>query len=128
MNFPLIVIERSNSVATIRLKRPEKSNALSREMVLSLSDIFTNLESEPDIRAVVLTGTEVFCAGTDIAELAELTTIEASEASKRGQNLCNQIERCGVPVIAAVDGIAAGGGCELALACHIRIASPNATF
>jgi enoyl-CoA hydratase len=99
-------------------------------MILALSEFFTNLESEPDLRAVILTGAgdRSFCAGTDITELANLDEDRAREVSKRGQALCNQVESCGVPVIAAINGIAAGGGCELVLACHIRIATTNAQF
>lgn len=122
--------ERRESFAIIRLNRPEKSNALSREMIVTLSDVFTNLESQPDLRAIILTGAgdKAFCAGTDIDELAGLDKDQAREVSQRGQALCNQIDGYSVPVIAAINGIAAGAGCELALACHIRIASPNASF
>lgn len=125
-----ILHERRGPFAIIRLNRPEKFNALSREMILAISEIFANLKSQPDLRAVILTSTseKAFCAGTDIAELAQLREGSAREISERGQALCNQIENCGVPVIAAVNGIAAGGGCELALACHIRIASGDARF
>ncbi|MEP6819533.1 MAG: enoyl-CoA hydratase-related protein [bacterium] len=130
MDSPFITTERSDSIEIIRLNRPEKFNALSGEMILALSEIFTNLESQCDLRAVILTGTgdKAFCSGTDITELAGIDEARAREGSKRGQSLCNQIESLGVPVIAAVNGIAAGGGCELALACHLRIASANAQF
>jgi enoyl-CoA hydratase len=122
-----IIQERRDSVAIIRLNRPEKFNALSREMILALSDIFISLDNEPNLRAVILTGTgdEAFCTGTDTTELAG--PVE-SELSERGQALFSQIESCHVPVIGAVNGIAAGDGCELALGCHIRIASANARF
>lgn len=126
--------ERRESFAIVRLNRPEKFNALSREMILALSDLFRTIDDQPDLRAVILTGAGdkdsdgAFCAGTDISELAALDEDRAREVSERGQSLCNQIENCRVPVIAAVNGIAAGGGCELALACHIRIASANAQF
>jgi enoyl-CoA hydratase len=99
-------------------------------MILALSDAFKSLDSETQLRALILTGAgeKAFCAGTDIAELTALDKGSAREVSEHGQALCNQIESLGVPVIAAINGIAAGGGCELALACHIRIASPNAAF
>jgi enoyl-CoA hydratase len=134
MSSEFISEERRESFAIIRLNRPEKRNALSREMILALSEIFTNIESEPDLRAVILMSASgkhdesAFCAGTDINELADLDEDHALEISQRGQALCNQIESCGVPVIAAINGIAAGGGCELALACHIRVASTDAAF
>lgn len=122
--------ERRNSIAIIQLNRPEKFNALSREMILTLSSIFTNLEPDTALRTIILTGAgeKAFCSGTDIDGLAELTESEAREVSERGQSLCNQIENSPTPVIAAINGIAAGGGCELALACHLRIASSNARF
>jgi len=130
MDWPLIITERRGSVKIIRLNRSEKFNALTREMILTLSDTFSNLESDADLRAIILTGAgdKAFCAGTDINELALLTRDEAVEVSERGQALCSQIESSPVPVIAAVNGFATGGGCELALACHIRLASPSARF
>jgi len=130
MDSPLIITERNDSFEIIRLNRPDKFNALSREMILALSDLFKNIGENKDLRAVILTGADdrSFCAGTDIAELTQLDQDRAREVCERGQALCNQIENCSVPVIAAVNGMAAGGGCELALGCHIRIASANAQF
>lgn len=130
MDSTFVTSERSASLEIIRLNRPEKFNALSGKMIVALSDIFTDLETQPGLRTIILTGAgdKAFCAGTDLTELTEVTTAEARAVSERGQALCSQIESCSVPVIAAINGIAAGGGCELALACHIRIASPNASF
>lgn len=130
MASSLISSERKNSFAIIRLDRPEKFNALSREMILALSETFTSLATEDQLRAIILTGAgdKAFCAGTDIGELVQLEPDGARKVSERGQALCNQIENSPVPVIAAINGIAAGGGCELALACHIRVASNNASF
>lgn len=133
MGSEFISEERCESFAIIRLNRPEKLNALSREMIVALSDLFKTIAGQPDLRAIILTGAgdKAFCAGTDITELTDVAGLDkdrAREVSERGQLLCNQIESCGMPVIAAINGIAAGGGCELALACHIRIASANAQF
>lgn len=125
-----IISERKGPIEIVRLNRPEKLNAISREMILTLRETFIHLESDNDLRAIILTGTgdHAFCAGTDIHELTLLNHDDAVKVSELGQSLCNQIENSPVPVIAAINGIAAGGGCELALACHIRIASTNARF
>jgi enoyl-CoA hydratase len=125
-----IICEQRGSLAIIRLNRPEKLNALSRDMLGALSDAFKQRQSQPGLRAVILTGAgeRAFCAGTDISELATLDEREARETSKRGQATCEQIESCRVPVIAAINGLAVGGGCELALSCHLRVASTNAQF
>jgi enoyl-CoA hydratase len=130
MGSEFIIEERRESVTIIRLNRKEKLNALSQEMIFTLTQIFTNLESQSELRAIILTATgdQAFCAGTDISELEKLDDARAREASERGQALCNQIEDCRVPVIAAINGIAAGGGCELVLACHIRIGATHAKF
>jgi len=130
MGSPLIISERRDSLEIIRLNRPEKLNALSREMILALSETFTDSKTKPELRAIILTaaGDQAFCAGTDVTELSKLSTKEGLDVSERGQALCNQIENSPVPVIGAINGVAAGGGCELALACHIRITSPNGSF
>ena len=130
MDSQFIITERTDSLEIIRLNRPDKLNTLSAEMILALSDLFTKLTTQPDLRSIILTGNgdTAFCAGTDIAELKDLNNDQALDTYERGQALCNQIEDSSVPVIAAVNGIAAGAGCELALACHLRIASANAKF
>jgi enoyl-CoA hydratase len=130
MVSPSVIVERRDSIAIIRLNRPEKLNSLSGEMLEDLSDAFKQLEKQSDLRTVILTGSgeAAFCAGTDINELAGLDQNGARAASERGQAVCNQIENFPVPVIAAINGIAAGGGCELAIACHLRIASTKAQF
>ena len=126
----LVVYERSDAIAIVRLNRPEKFNSLTREMIADLSDLFKQFATQSDLRAVILTGTgaRAFCAGTDISELDGLDEDEALQVSKRGQALCNLIEKCPLPVIAAINGLAVGGGCELALACHIRVAVTAARF
>ncbi|HEV2829272.1 MAG TPA: enoyl-CoA hydratase/isomerase family protein [Pyrinomonadaceae bacterium] len=130
MQSTFVTTERRDSLQIIQLNRPEKLNTLAPEMILALIDTFKRIDKESGLRVVILTGAgEAFCAGTDIAELAATTDHDrAREISERGQALCNQIENCSVPVLAAVNGIAAGGGCELALACHLRIAATKAQF
>lgn len=122
--------ERLETVAVLRLNHPEKRNALSRVMLEGLTETLSQLQEDQSLRVVILTGTgdRAFSAGTDIAELERLNETQAAELSARGQQLCDKIESFPVPVIAAVNGVAAGGGCELALACHLRIASTHATF
>ncbi|HZE63930.1 MAG TPA: enoyl-CoA hydratase-related protein [Pyrinomonadaceae bacterium] len=130
MSSDLIIQERHESVAIVTLNRPEKLNALSSETIRALSEAFKSFENDSELRAVILTGAgdRAFSAGTDLSELIHVGAGEAETIAERGQQLCNQIEQSSVPVIAAINGIAAGGGCELALACHLRIATTNARF
>jgi enoyl-CoA hydratase len=126
----MVIFEQRDALAIVRLNRPEKMNALSRRALDELYEAFARLELEPGVRAVILTGTgeRAFSAGTDVAELSALDEEGARDAARRGQEVCNRIEQASVPVIAAINGVAAGGGCELALACHLRIASTRARF
>lgn len=130
LKLQTIQVERNESFAIVRLNRPEKLNALSRETIAALSETFKSFEADEELRAVILTGAgnRAFSAGTDLSELIHVSAAEAETVAERGQQLCNQIEQSQVPVIAAINGIAAGGGCELALACHLRIATPNVRF
>jgi enoyl-CoA hydratase len=126
----MVVLELKGALAVVRLNRPEKLNALSRRMLEELGEAFARIEVDGDVRACILTGAgeRAFCAGTEISELSALDESGALDAARRGQEVCERIERCHVPVIAAVNGLAAGGGCELALSCHLRIASTTAQF
>lgn len=124
-----IIFEEQDDVARVRLNRPAKRNALTSEMLERLKRIFTDIALRSDLRVVILSGEgETFCAGTDISELASLDEAEARRKAESGQEVCGLIEYCGVPVIAALSGAAAGGGCELALGCHLRVAARSATF
>ncbi len=116
--------------AWITLQRPEKLNALNNEVLKELEQAFAALEFDDRVGAVVLTGSgdKAFVAGADIAELAALDTAAARRQALAGQAVFDRIEGFPKPVVAAVNGFALGGGCELALACHIRVASENARF
>ena len=119
--------EERGDVAFVTLDRPEKRNALTAGMLERLSEIFAGLAARRDLRAVILSGEGAdFCAGTDIGELEGLDEEGARRKAERGRRACDAVELCGVPVVAAVRGAAAGGGCELALACHLRVAEEGA--
>ncbi|HEV7893554.1 MAG TPA: enoyl-CoA hydratase-related protein [Pyrinomonadaceae bacterium] len=124
-----VSFEERGEVAYVRLARAEKRNALTGAMLERLGEIFAGVAARRDLRAILLGGDgRDFCAGTDISELAGLDEAGAAEKVKLGQEVCELIETCGTPVIAAVQGTAAGGGCELALACHLRVAARGARF
>ena len=125
-----IRMERRDGVALLILTRPEKLNALSLFMKDELKRILLELESDEELRAVIVTGAgeRAFCAGTDIADMAHLDPAGAKVFAQQGQQLGDQFERFPVPVIAAINGLAAGGGTELALGCHLRIAANHARF
>src|SRR5512140_956857 len=130
MTFSTLLSSVQDRIATITINRPEKLNALNATAKAELRDLLTALKSDPSVDVVIITGAgeKAFIAGTDIKELTELNGESGKEFSAKGQEVFDMIEGLGKPVIAAVNGYALGGGCELALACHIRIASENAKF
>ncbi len=130
MEYKNIIINVHDRLATVTINRPDKLNAMNQETTTELEHAFISLVKNDDVGAVILTGAgeKAFVAGTDIGELAPLTAESGKKFSRHGQKLFSLIENLGKPVIAAVNGYALGGGCELALACHIRIASEKAKF
>ncbi len=130
MEFKNLLFEINEHVAVITLNRPEKLNALNSETMNELQAVFIELKNNKEVFVVILTGSgeKAFVAGADIAELNKLNMISGKEFAEKGQSVFNLIENLGKPVIAAVNGFALGGGSELALSCHIRLASENAKF
>lgn len=128
MAYDNIICQIAEGVATVTIDRPAKLNALDAATIQELSDCFAVLAADPAARVVIVTGTgeKAFVAGADIGELADLTAADAERLATRGQALMDRIENLGKPVIAAVNGFALGGGCELALACTFRYAAENA--
>ena len=125
-----VTLERRDAVALVTIAREEKLNALNRTVLAEIDATFTALAADTSVRAIVITGKgeKSFVAGADIGQLSVLDTRGAEEASAYGSAIFRRIERMRAPVIAAVNGFALGGGCELAIACHIRYASDNAKF
>jgi len=125
-----IKISWDGELAIVTIDRQEKLNALNSEVILELGDAFDSLRYDDQVRGVILTGAgeKAFVAGADIGELAQMDALAGVQVSRKGQGVFRSIERFPKPVLAAVGGYALGGGCELALACHLRIASENAHF
>lgn len=130
MNLENIEYNIENRIATITISRPEKLNALNKKTIEELFEVILQVENDNTVKCVIVTGKgdKAFVAGADIREINKLTYDEALNFSKFGQNVFDRIEKLNKPVIAAINGFALGGGCELALACHIRLASYNAKF
>lgn len=128
--YQTLQVERRNRIAYVTINRPDKLNALNAQAKVELKESFESIQADPEVDVVILTGSgeKAFVAGTDIKELTELDERKGMAFSEGGQAVLNLIENLGKPVIAAVNGYALGGGAELALACHMRIASENAKF
>jgi enoyl-CoA hydratase len=129
MNYENIIVSTENKIATVTINRPTKLNALNVATIQELHHAFNTLQLNTEIRAIILTGTgeKAFVAGADIAEFAHFSIEEGAQLAAQGQELLfDFVEKLKTPVIAAVNGFALGGGLELAMACHFRVASDNA--
>ncbi|MDB4297497.1 enoyl-CoA hydratase-related protein [Flavobacteriaceae bacterium] len=131
MNYEFIDCQVDNLIATITVNRPKQLNALNQQTITELNDVLVKLEKDSNVRALIITGRgeKAFIAGADIKEFSDFDLASGKELARKGQKiLFDFIENYSKPVIAAINGYALGGGLELAMACHLRIASDNAVF
>ncbi|AXG69129.1 short-chain-enoyl-CoA hydratase [Kordia sp. SMS9] len=129
MSYENILVQKENGIATVTINRPKKLNALNRDTIQELHTAFSALEADAETKVIVLTGSgeKAFVAGADISEFADFSVDEGGKLAAKGQELLfDFVQNLGTPVIAAVNGFALGGGLELAMAAHFRIASDNA--
>jgi len=128
VSYENLLVETRQRVARVTVNRPDKLNALDDRTLAELDEAFAALGADPEVGGVVVTGAgeKAFVAGADISELADGGPRESRERSLRGQRVFDRLEGLGKPVVAAINGFALGGGCELALACHVRVASEKA--
>lgn len=128
--YQTILTSLENNIFTVTINRPDKLNALNKAVLDDLNSVLDEIENNPEIKSVIITGAgpKAFVAGADISEFGEMNRSESMQWAKRGQDIFTRIENCPKPVVAAVNGFALGGGCELAMSCHFRVASENAKF
>jgi enoyl-CoA hydratase len=128
MSYQNLLYEKRDQIGYVTVNRPDKLNALNAATVRELRDVFTEIAGDDEVRVAILTGAgeKAFVAGADINELAVQTPVQGKDTAEFGQGVLNLIENLGKPVIAAINGFALGGGCELAMACTLRLASENA--
>lgn len=127
--YNYVKIEIDQGIAILTVNRPDAMNSLNNDVLNDLYDAFTQLANDESIMAIIVTGEgKAFVAGADIAAMYDMSPVMAEELSSNGHRVMNLIESTPIPVIAAVNGFALGGGCELAMACDIRIASERAKF
>ena len=130
MKFNNLLTEQREQVFIITVNRPDKLNALNKETIREIGQAVKYGENDNNIRVIIITGSgnKAFIAGADISEFSNYGEKEGALLAKEGQLVFESIEKCTKPVIAAVNGFALGGGCELAMACHLRLAATNAKF
>jgi enoyl-CoA hydratase len=130
MSYKNLLLNINEHIALLTLNRPDKLNALNHETLTELQQAFEKIKADENIYVVIITGSgeKAFVAGADISEINKLNILDGKKFAEFGQSVFSMIEKFDKPVIAAVNGFALGGGCELALSCHIRLASENAKF
>lgn len=130
MSYTTLITELDNGTLVVTINRPDKLNALNKEVFNDLDNLLNEINTNPAIQSVLITGagSKAFVAGADITEFSGLSKDDAKQLAQRGQDVFAKIENSGKPIVACVNGFALGGGCELAMACHFRIASDNAKF
>ena len=128
--YQTLLTSIESNILTITINRTDKLNALNKTVMAELEDAIITLEKDESVKAAIITGSgqKAFVAGADISEFSGLTKEEGMDLAKRGQEIFSKIENAAKPIVAAVNGFALGGGCELAMACHFRTASENAQF
>ncbi|HEY7513118.1 MAG TPA: enoyl-CoA hydratase-related protein [Vicinamibacteria bacterium] len=128
MSYENLLLDKKDGVAVVTVNRPDKLNALNDRTMAEIAAVFDSLAADVDVKGVILTGAgeKAFVAGADIGELAKQSPVQGKERSIHGQKILDRIENFPKPVVAAVNGFALGGGCELAMACHVRVASESA--
>jgi enoyl-CoA hydratase len=128
--YNTLLTNLENGIFTITVNRPDKMNALNQEVMTDLNNVMDEVYKNDEIKSVIITGAgnKAFVAGADISEFSGLSQQQGMALAKKGQDIFFKVENCPKPVIAAVNGFALGGGCELAMACHMRVASDNAKF
>lgn len=128
--YQTLLYHLENGIVSITINRPDKLNALNKEVMADLEAAMKDAESSEEVKAIIITGSggKGFVAGADISEFIGLSAGEGMDLARRGQDIFFKIENCSKPVVAAINGFALGGGCELAMACHFRIAAENAKF
>lgn len=128
--YKTLLTSLEDRILTVTINRPDKLNALNKDVFNDLEVLIKEIENHASVRGVIITGSgqKSFVAGADISEFVGLNAGEGMDLARRGQEIFQKIENCNKPIIAAVNGFALGGGCELAMACHFRIAGENAKF